>query len=385
MKLHEYQAKDLLSRFGVPVPRSGGAVADPCHAFEAALNLGGRAVLKAQVHTGGRGKAGGIRMAATPEEAEALAAAMIGSVLKTHQAPQGIRVDRLLVEEPIAVESELYVAIVPDRGSQRHALIVSPMGGMDIEAVAEEHPEAVARELVDPAVGLRPYQVRRACFRSGVSRELISALTPIVLSLYDAYASSDADLVEVNPLAVVGGGGLVAADAKVSIDDNALFRHKEFAAYRSDATEDPIEAEAHRRGIQYVRLDGSVGVMGNGAGLVMATLDEIARAGGRAANFLDVGGGARSDAVRACLELILMDPGVRGVLINIFGGITRCDEVARGVLDAIAGMDLRLPIVVRLAGTRAAEGAAILDGSGLVAATTMQEAASKIVALAAQA
>ncbi|MBM3494669.1 MAG: succinate--CoA ligase subunit beta, partial [Armatimonadetes bacterium] len=305
MKLHEYQAKELLARWGVPVPRNGGAVADSCHAFEAALNLGGKAVLKAQVHTGGRGKAGGIKLAATPEEAETLAASMLGMLLTTHQAPQGIRVDRLLVEEPIAVENELYVGFVPDRAAQRHALILSPMGGMDIEAVAEEHPEAVAREHVDPAMGLRPYQVRRACYRSGVARDLVSPLVPVILSLCDVYTASDADLLEVNPLAVVRGGGLVAADAKISIDDNALYRHPEFAALRSDAAEDPIEAEAHRRGIQFVRLDGAVGVMGNGAGLVMATLDEVARAGGRAANFLDVGGGARADAVRSSLELIL--------------------------------------------------------------------------------
>ncbi len=383
MKLHEYQAKELLSKRGVPVPRSGGAVVDPCYAFEAALNLGGRAVLKAQVHTGGRGKAGGIKLVSSPEEAEKAAAAMLGMVLRTHQAPQGLRVDRLLVEEPIAVESELYVAFVPDRSSQKHILILSPMGGMDIETVAEQHPEAIAREAIDPNLGLRPFQIRRACHRSGVSRDMIGALTPVVQRLYDAYAALDADMLEINPLAVVSGGSLVAADTKMTIDDNALHRHPELAAYRSAAADDPIEAEAQRRGIQYVRLDGHIGVMGNGAGLVMATLDEVARAGGRAANFLDVGGGAKAEAVRSCLELIMMNAAVRGVLINIFGGITRCDEVAKGVLEAISGMGLNVPIVVRLAGTRAADGARMLAGSPLIPAGTMQEAAAKITTLAA--
>ncbi len=384
MKLHEYQAKELLAKLGVPVPRSGGAVDDPCHAFEAALSLGGKAVLKAQVHTGGRGKAGGIRLVASPEEAEKTAAAMLGMVLRTHQAPQGLRVDRLLVEEPISVESELYVAFVPDRSSQKHILILSPMGGMDIETVAEEHPEAVAREAIEPGLGLRPFQIRRACYRSGVPRELVGALAQAVQRLYDAYIALDADLLEINPLAVVSGSSLVAADTKLTIDDNALYRHPELASYRTAAAEDPIEAEAQRRGIQYVRLDGHIGVMGNGAGLVMATLDEVARAGGRAANFLDVGGGAKAEVVRSCLQLVMMNNAVRGVLINIFGGITRCDEVARGVLEAISGMSLSTPIVVRLAGTRAADGARILADSPLIPASTMQEAAARIVALAAQ-
>ncbi|NLI00160.1 MAG: ADP-forming succinate--CoA ligase subunit beta [Chthonomonadales bacterium] len=382
MKLHEYQAKELLARYGVPVPRNAGAVADSCHAFEAALNLGGKAVLKAQVHTGGRGKAGGIRIVRTPEEAEQTAASMLGMILKTHQAPEGIRVERLLVEEPISVESEIYIGIVPDRASQCHTLIVSSMGGMDIEAVADEHPEAVARERIHPALGLRTYQARRACYACGIPHSIAGAVASVIMSVFKAYTELDADLLEINPLAVVTGGSLVAADAKLSVDDNALFRHPELAAYRSEAAEDPIEAEAQRRGIQYVKLDGTIGVMGNGAGLVMATLDEVARAGGRAANFLDVGGGARAESVRNSLEMVLMNPNVRGVLINIFGGITRCDEVARGVLDAITGMDLPVPIVVRLAGTRADEGARLLADSPLVTADTMQEAASRVVALA---
>jgi succinyl-CoA synthetase beta subunit len=383
MKLHEYQAKELLAQYGVPVPRNAGAVVDAASAEAAARSLGQRAVLKAQVHTGGRGKAGGIRIVESPEDAGRVAGEMLGMVLKTYQAPQGIRVERLLIEEPIAVQSELYVAIVPDRSSQSHVLVVSSMGGMDIEAVADDHPEAVARERINPALGLRPYQARRACYACGIPRNLAGAVAGVIMNLYKAYTEADADLVEINPLAVVNGSSLVAADAKMSLDDNALFRHPELAAYRTDAAEDPIEAEAQRRGIQYVKLDGTIGVMGNGAGLVMATLDEVARAGGRAANFLDVGGGARADSVRSSLELVLMNANVRGVLINIFGGITRCDEVARGVLDAIKGMSLPVPIVVRLAGTRAAEGAEILKGSPLIPADTMQEAAARIVSLAA--
>lgn len=383
MKLHEHQAKDLLQQYGVPTPRSGGVASTPAEARAAAEALGGAGVLKAQVHTGGRGKAGGIKVASTPDEAEALAAQMLGMVLKTHQAPTGLRVDRLLVEEPVTIVKELYAAIVPDRAAQRNTLILSAMGGMDIEAVAEEHPEAIARVAIDPALGLRDYQIRQACFEIALPKELQRLVAPILRSLYAAYRASDATLVEVNPLAIDSDGRIFAADAKVTIDDNALFRLPELSECREESEEDEIEAEAHRRGIQYVRLDGTIGVIGNGAGLVMGTLDEVARAGARAANFLDVGGGARADTVRACLEVVLLNPAVRGVLINIFGGITRCDEVARGILDAVATMSVSVPIVVRLAGTRAAEGRALLEGSTLVPAETMQEAAERIVALSA--
>lgn len=383
MKLHEYQSKHLLSQTGVPVPRNGGVVSTAAEARHAVADLGGRAVLKAQVHTGGRGKAGGIRMAESPDQAERLAGEMLGMLLKTHQAPQGIRVEKLLIEEPLVVEKEFYAALLPDRSLRRNVFVFSAMGGMDIEAVATEHPDAIARETIEPAMGLRAYQVRRACYECGITKELTSRLVPVLLGLYDAFVHLDATLVEINPLAVTATGNVLAADAKITIDDNALFRHPDLAAMQEEAAEDPIEAEAQRRGIQYVRLDGTVGVMGNGAGLVMATLDEVARAGGKAANFLDVGGGAKADAVRSSLELILMHPSVRSVLVNIYGGITRCDEVAKGILEATAGMDLRVPIIVRLAGTRAAEGAALLAGSALTTAATMQEAARLAVQAAA--
>lgn len=379
MKLHEYQAKELLGRFGVPVPRNAGACSAPDEVRHAVEELGGRAVLKAQVHTGGRGKAGGIRIVNSPDEGEVVAREMLGMLLKTYQAPQGIRVEKLLVEEPITVTQEFYVGFVPDRAAARNAFIFSPMGGMDIEAVAEEHPEAIAREHLDPVLGLQPYQVRRACHRTGVPKDLVPRFVPVLLKLAEAFLHLDASLLEINPLAVTSQGAIVAADAKFSIDDNALFRHPELATLREEAAEDPIEAEAQRRGIQYVRLDGSVGVMGNGAGLVMATLDEVARAGGKAANFLDVGGGARAEVVRSSLELILMNPAVRSILINIYGGITRCDEVAKGILEALKDMEVRVPLVVRLTGTRAAEGAAILQNTELITADTMQEAARKAV------
>jgi succinyl-CoA synthetase beta subunit len=381
LKIHEYQAKELLARFGVVVPGSGGVAATPQEARAAVEKLGGRGVLKAQVHVGGRGKAGGIRVAGSPEEAETLAGQMLGMLLKTHQAPQGVRVEKLLVEEPIRISREFYIGVVPDRAAQRNVLIVSAMGGMDIEAVAEEHPEAIARMPVDPAMGLRDFQLRQVCYEARLPAEVIGAAAQFLRRLYTAYLDSDASLAEINPLALTEDGRLLAADAKIVIDDNALFRHPEFEAYKEESEEDPIEAEAHRRGIQYVRLGGNIGIIGNGAGLVMGTLDEVARAGGKPANFLDIGGGAKAELVRNSLEIVLMDPNVRGVLFNIFGGITRGDEVAKGIIEAIQTMDIEVPIVVRLAGTRAAEGAALLRQTDLIPAETMQEAAEKIVSL----
>jgi len=290
----------------------------------------------------------------------------------------------VLVEEPIAIAQEFYIGVVPDRTSQRNVLIVSAMGGMDIEAVADEHPEAIAKVAVDPAMGLRDFQLRRVCFEAKLPSEVIGQAVTFLRQLYTAYLASDASLAEINPLAVTADGRLLAADAKITIDDNALFRHPEFARYQESSEEDPIEAEAHRRGIQYVRLDGHIGVIGNGAGLVMGTLDEVARAGGKAANFLDIGGGAKADLVRNALEIVLMNPSVRGVLINIFGGITRGDEVAKGILAATETMQINVPMVVRLAGTRSEEGLALLQGTNLLPAATMQEAAAKVVELARQ-
>lgn len=384
MKIHEYQAKELLAQYGVVVPGNAGVAETPREAREAVERLGGRGVLKAQVHVGGRGKAGGIKVANSPAEAEELAAKMLGMLLKSHQAPQGVTVRKVLVEEPIAIAQEFYIGVVPDRTSQRNVLIVSAMGGMDIEAVADEHPEAIAKVAVDPAMGLRDFQLRRVCFEARLPAEVIGQAVTFLRQLYTAYLASDASLAEINPLAVTADGRLLAADAKITIDDNALFRHPEFAKYQESSEEDPIEAEAHRRGIQYVRLDGHIGVIGNGAGLVMGTLDEVARAGGKAANFLDIGGGAKADLVRNALEIVLMNPSVRGVLINIFGGITRGDEVAKGILAATETMQINVPMVVRLAGTRSEEGLALLQGTNLLPAATMQEAAAKVVELARQ-
>jgi succinyl-CoA synthetase beta subunit len=382
LKIHEYQAKELLARFGVVVPGNGGVASTPGEARAAVEKLGGRGVLKAQVHVGGRGKAGGIKIANSPAEAESLASQMLGMLLKTHQAPQGVKVEKLLIEEPIQIAKEFYIGIVPDRNSQRNILIVSAMGGMDIEAVAEEHPDALAKLAIDPLLGLKDYQIRQACYEAKLPVEVIGEATKFIRQLYAAYIATDASLAEINPLVVTADNRLLAADAKIQIDDNALFRHPEFEAYKEGSEEDEIEAEAHRRGIQYVRLGGNIGVIGNGAGLVMGTLDEVSRAGGKPANFLDIGGGAKAEVVRNSLEIVLMDPNVKGVLFNIFGGITRGDEVAKGIIEATKTMDIRVPLVVRLAGTRAKEGTDLLRTTNLVPASTMQEAAAKIVVLA---
>jgi len=381
VKIHEYQAKELLAKFGVEIPRNAGVATTPEQAEAAVAALGGRGVLKAQVHTGGRGKAGGIRVAGSPQEARHLAEQMIGMLLKTHQTPQGIRVEKLLVEEPIHITKEYYLGIVPDRVTQRNVLIVSAKGGMDIEAVAAEDPQAIARLPVDPLEGLWDHQLREVIYEAKLDPAILNKAVGFLRRLYDAYLASDGSLAEINPLAVTDDGRVLAADAKFQIDDNALFRHPEFAAYAEESEEDPIEAEAHRQDIAYVRLGGDVGIIGNGAGLTMTTMDEVQRAGGAPADFLDVGGGAQADRVRLCLQIVLSDPNVKGVLINIFGGITRGDEVAKGVIAATQSLDITAPIVVRLAGTRAAEGAEILAQSNLIPAATMQEAAAKIVSL----
>jgi succinyl-CoA synthetase beta subunit len=381
MKLHEYQGKELLAKYGVQIPGNAGIAETPEQARDAVAKLGGRGVLKAQVHAGGRGKAGGIKVANSPEEALTLASQMIGMLLKTHQAPQGLRVEKLLIEEPITIAQEFYIGVVPDRATQRNVLIVSAMGGMDIEAVAEQYPEAIAKLPVDPLTGVRDYQLRQVCYEAKLPDSLIPQTTTFLRKLYTVYLEADASLAEINPLAVTQDGRLLAADAKFNIDDNALFRHPEFALFKEESEEDPIEAEAHRRGLAYVRLGGDIGVIGNGAGLVMATIDEVARAGGKAANFLDIGGGAKAEVVHNALELVLSDPNVKGVMFNIFGGITRGDEVAKGIIEGTKSLDIKVPMVVRLAGTNAAEGAALLEKTSLIPAETMAEAAEKIVAL----
>ncbi|HLJ55558.1 MAG TPA: ADP-forming succinate--CoA ligase subunit beta [Chthonomonadaceae bacterium] len=385
MKIHEYQAKQLLAKYGVTVPRNAGVAATPAEAEAAVEALGGRGVVKAQVHSGGRGKAGGIKVANSPREANKIAEAMLGMVLKTHQVPEGIRVDKVLIEEPVTIVQEYYLGVVPDRDTQRDVIIVSARGGMDIEAVAEEDPGAIARLPIDPIEGLRDYQLRQVCYDARLDPAVVNKAVVFLRQLHSAYVGSDGSLAEINPLAVTDDGRVLAADAKFQIDDSALYRHPEFAAYAEESEDDPIEAEAHKEDIAYVRLGGDVGIICNGAGLTMATMDEVKRAGGNPADFLDVGGGAQSERVAKCLSIVLSDPNVKGLLINIFGGITRCDEVAKGIVAAAGTVGINVPLVVRLAGTRAEEGARILADASLVPAETMQEAAAKIVALVKQA
>ncbi len=381
MKLHEYQAKQILQDVGLPVPR-GEVVSSPEGARAVAERLGTRVVVKAQVHMGGRGKAGGIKIASTPDEAAQAAQQILGKRLISPQNPQGLVAETVLVEEAIDIQRELYIGITVDRTRQRNALMVSQFGGMDIEEIAASHPDAIATVAIDPFLGLTDYQARQVLYDAGLDTELTRKLTPILQGLYRAYMACDANLAEINPCALTADGQVMVADAKITIDDNALFRQKRLAIYREESAEDPIEAEAQQRGVAYVRLGGNIGIIGNGAGLVMCTVDEVARAGGKPANFLDIGGGAKADQVRNAVEIVLMDPNVKGLLFNIFGGITRGDEVARGILEALQAMNISIPIVVRLTGTRAAEGLALLQGTPLIPAETMQEAARKIVELA---
>jgi succinyl-CoA synthetase beta subunit len=382
LKLYEYQAKEILMKYGVPVP--DGAVADTVDEVKAiAARIGKTVVIKGQVHSGGRGKAGAVKLAKDPEEAATIAKELLGKTLFFAQANANLKVNNLLVEEALSIKEEIYIAITQDRTSQRDVLIVSTKGGMDIEQVAEESPEAISTTLIDPLLGLTDYTARNALFAAGYDKILISKTVPVLRQLYAAYIGSDASLAEINPLVITNDNLIVAGDAKWLVDDNALYRQPTFATFGETSEDDPIEREAHKRGIQYVRLEGgNIGIIGNGAGLVMTTMDEVKRAGGEPADFLDIGGGAKAESVRSSLEIVLSDPNVKGVLFNIFGGITRGDEVAKGIIEGLASLDVKVPIVVRLAGTRAAEGTAILKETNLVPAETMQEAAQKVVALA---
>jgi len=381
MKLHEYQSKDLLAKFGVHVP--GGDVADnPESAREIAKKYGGKVVVKAQVLMGGRGKAGGVKLFDNADSAAAFTKELIGKKLVSVQNPQGIVVEKVLVGELIDIAEEYYLAVLLDRAAQKLVVMISARGGMDIEEVAHSEPNAIVRVHVDPAWGFSDFQLRKAVKQANIPRAAQNQMVSMIKKLVKAYIESDADMVEINPVALTADGKLIAADAKVSIDDNALFRHTEYDDSKDDAAGDPIEAEAARRGIAYVSLGGDIGIMGNGAGLVMCSLDEVSAAGGKASNFLDVGGGAQQERVKSCVELVLMDKNVKGLLINIFGGITRCDEVAKGVLVALDDLDVTIPVVARIEGTAAEEGRALLAGSRIVPAQTMQEAAQKIVALA---
>jgi succinyl-CoA synthetase beta subunit len=382
MKLQEYQAKEILARYGVAIPR--GKVATTAEEVRvAAAELGGKSVVKAQVLAGGRGKAGAVKVTSTPEAASEFAASILGKDIYFEQAKAELTIGRLYVEEALPIAREYYLGIVTDRDSQTNVFIVSSQGGMDIEEVAHSHPEAIGRLPVDPALGVRDFQLRRVAAQGGIPVAELSKITPFLKSLYKAYVESDANLAEINPLIVTEDGTFIAGDCKMTIDDNALFRHPDFAALVGDSEEmDEFEKDAKRRGINnYVHLDGNIGIIGNGAGLVMATMDEVKRAGGEAADFLDIGGGAQAALVRNALELILSDPKVKGILINIFGGITRGDEVAKGIIEATETLNIQVPLVVRLAGTNAEEGLKLLANTDLLPAATMQEAAQKIVSL----
>ena len=382
MKIHEYQAKQLLKQYGVPVPE-GQVASTPEEVRTVAATLGRRVVIKGQVHSGGRGKAGAVKLAGDANEAEAIGKELLGKTLFFAQANSDLKINKLLVEEAVNIDKEIYVAVTQDRVRQRDVLIVSTQGGMDIEEVAHNNPADIAKLFIDPLLGLPDYACRQVLFDAKFDKTLISKTIPVLKALYAAYVGTDATLAEINPLVITKEGTVIAGDAKWDIDENALYRHPEFASLQDDSETDPIEVEAHKRGIQYVRLEGGdIGIIGNGAGLVMTTMDEVKRAGGSPANFLDIGGGAKAEAVTSSLEIVLSDPNVKGVLFNIFGGITRGDEVAKGIIEGVKSLDVRVPIVIRLAGTRAAEGAELLKTTNLVPAETMQEAAQKIVALA---
>ncbi len=387
MKIHEYQAKQILARFGVKVPRGEVAAnADEARAVVERLG-GGTVVVKAQIHAGGRGKAGGVKVVKGADAAVEAATAMMGKTLVTHQTgPEGRVVQRVLIEEGLAIARELYLGLVIDRATGRAVFMASTEGGVEIEEVAANHPEKVLREPVDPSVGFQSFQARKLAFGLGLTGGLINEGVQFLTSLYKAFEATDASLAEINPLIVTADDHLLALDAKMNFDDNALFRHADIKALRDINEEDPLEVRATNYGLNYIRLEGNVGCMVNGAGLAMSTMDIIQYAGGSPANFLDVGGGANEEQVRHGFEIILGDPNVRAVLINIFGGIMRCDIVANGVVSASRQLRIKVPVVVRLEGTNVELGQKILAESGLnfIVAQGMKDAAEKVVAAAQQ-
>src|SRR5687767_9225711 len=385
MKIHEYQGKALLKDYGVPVPR-GIVARTPEETEAAARELGTEVVVvKAQIHAGGRGKGGGVKIAKSPEEARQIAEQMLGMMLITHQTgPEGREVKTLLIEEGLPIDREFYLGLTLDRVTGRNVFMASSAGGMDIEKVAEETPELILKETIDPSVGLRPFQARKLAFGLGIPSDLINQAVKFMLSLYDAYEKMDASLVEINPFLLTKDNKLIALDAKVNFDDNALFRHKDYVELRDLNEEEPLEIEASKFDLNYIKLDGNIGCMVNGAGLAMATMDIIKLAGGEPANFLDVGGGASQERVEAAFRILLADHNVKAVSINIFGGIVRCDMVARGVVEAARNLKVTRPIVVRLEGTNVEEGQQVLKESGLnfIVADGMKDAAEKAVAAA---
>ena len=385
MKIHEYQAKAILARYGVTTPRGDVAFTKE-EAREAARRLKSQVcVVKAQIHAGGRGKGGGVKLARSADEAAEIASQILGMNLVTAQTgPQGRMVKRLLIEEGLDIKRELYLGLLIDRETGRPVFMASASGGMEIEQVAKENPGAILREHIHPAVGLQPYQARKIAFGLGLTGEQATGATPFFQALYRAFIDTDASMVEINPCVVTGDGKLVALDAKVTFDDNALFRHKDLRELRDLDEEDPLEVEASKYGLNYIKLDGTVACMVNGAGLAMATMDIIKYTGGSPANFLDVGGGATADQVKNAFHILLSDPEVRAVFINIFGGILRCDVLATGVVAAAKDLHVKIPIVVRMEGTNVERGQQILRESGLnfTIAEGMKDGAQKVVALA---
>jgi len=388
MKIHEYQAKEILAKYGVAVPR-GEMAATYDEAVDVAKRLfagGAKAgVVKAQIHAGGRGKGGGVKVTRTLEAAEDAIKAILGMQLITHQTgPQGQKVQRLLIEEGSSIERELYLGIVLDRATSKLVFMASQAGGMEIEEVAAKDPTAIVKETIEPAVGFMPYQARNLAFALGLKPEQINDAVKLMTGVYKAFIETDATLLEINPFITTTDGKLAALDCKINFDDNAMFRHKELKELRDVAEEDPLEVEASKYALNYIKLDGNIACMVNGAGLAMATMDIIQYAGGSPANFLDVGGGANAQQIEHAFEILLSDKGVKAVFINIFGGILRVDTLANGVVSAAKNLGVTVPIVLRLEGTNVEEGRKILKDSGLnfIVGETMQDAADKVVAAA---
>jgi succinyl-CoA synthetase beta subunit len=384
MKIHEYQAKALLAGYGVPVPQ-GEVATTADEAARIAERLGGGvSVVKAQIHAGGRGKGGGVKVVKGADAARQAAAAMLGMNLVTYQTgPRGQKVGRVLVEQGLSIARELYLGLVIDRSSEKPVLMASEEGGVEIEKVAEQTPEKIFKEYIHPGVGLAAFQARKLAFALGLEGPQIAQATKFMTALWEAFRATDASLIEINPLIVTAGGDLLALDAKMTFDDNALFRHPEFKELRDLSEEDPLEIEASKHSLNYIKLDGTIGCMVNGAGLAMATMDIIKLAGGEPANFLDVGGGANAEQIKNAFRILMSDESVKAVLINIFGGILRCDVLAEGVINAVRDLGVPVPIVIRMEGTNVEQGKQMLKSSGLnfTTADTMSEAAEKVVAL----
>jgi succinyl-CoA synthetase beta subunit len=384
VKIHEYQGKAILREFGVAVP--SGEVADtPEQARTIAQRLGGKVVVKAQIHAGGRGKGGGVKLADDPAGAEAAARQILGMMLKTPQTPpEGIKVLKVLIEEASPIERELYVSITLDRARGQHAVMASPSGGMDIEEVAAKDPEKIIREWADPALGLQGFQARNLAYGLGLSGDQFKAAVPLILNLFRVYLDKDCSLAEINPLVVTKDGRVMALDAKLNFDDNALYRHKDIVGLRDLNEETPLDVEASKHNLNYIKLNGNVGCMVNGAGLAMATMDIIKLAGGEPANFLDVGGGASPEQIENAFRILSSDPSVKAVFINVFGGILRVDRLAEGIISAVRKLGLTLPVVLRAEGTNVEQGKKMLAASGLalVMAEDMGSGAAKAVALA---